>query len=61
MIVGEGGVGKTSLACQIARWGMGLDEDNTRKPKLLASHWMLPVLIEQDLEKTSPVLGSRFC
>ncbi|MGA7935238.1 MAG: HEAT repeat domain-containing protein, partial [Kovacikia sp.] len=27
MIVGEGGVGKTSLACQIARWGMGLDED----------------------------------
>ncbi|MDJ0702662.1 MAG: SUMF1/EgtB/PvdO family nonheme iron enzyme [Leptolyngbyaceae cyanobacterium MO_188.B28] len=26
MIVGEGGVGKTSLACQIARWGLGLVE-----------------------------------
>jgi formylglycine-generating enzyme required for sulfatase activity len=66
MIVGEGGVGKTSLACQIARWGMGLvDATNTPHPRSadshgsppptpthLSAHLMLPVLIEQELEKT---------
>ena len=46
MIVGEGGVGKTSLACQIARWGLGLDSS-------LCGHRMLPVLIEQELTGTS--------
>jgi formylglycine-generating enzyme required for sulfatase activity len=59
MVVGEGGVGKTSLTCRIARWGMGLDEDNTNKPKLLASHLMLPVLIEQELEKASLLTAIR--
>ena len=69
MIVGEGGVGKTSLACQIARWGLGLVE--TERPVVTASpdiqkrdiqereiqkvctHRMLPVLIEQELAGTS--------
>jgi len=44
LIWGEGGAGKTSLACQIARWAMS--EDETER---LCKHQMLPVLIEQDL------------
>ncbi len=44
LIWGEGGSGKTSLACQIARWGMA-DDVNER----LCPHRMLPVLIEQEL------------
>jgi hypothetical protein len=34
-------VGKTSLACQIARWGLQQE---------LCRHRLLPVLIEQELE-----------
>jgi formylglycine-generating enzyme required for sulfatase activity len=41
LIVGEGGSGKTSLACQIAQWGLN---------KQLASHRLLPVLIETELD-----------
>ncbi len=44
LIWGEGGSGKTSLACQIAKWGMSDDEDER-----LCKHRMLPVLIEEDL------------
>jgi hypothetical protein len=45
VIVGEGGAGKTSLACQIMRWSMAeLPEER------LAGHSMLPVLIELDLD-----------
>ena len=44
LIVGEGGAGKTSLACQIARWGMAPDKANRAAP-----HLMLPVLIEDEL------------
>jgi hypothetical protein len=54
MIVGEGGVGKTSLACQIARWGLGLVEaENDQSRPKLCKHKMLPVLIEQELEGTN--------
>jgi HEAT repeat protein len=42
LIWGEGGVGKTSLACQIANWAMSYDP-TTR----LSQHAMLPVLLEQ--------------
>ncbi len=42
LIVGEGGAGKTSLACRIARWG--LDEN--------LAHPMIPVLIEDELQDT---------
>ncbi|MGH7468574.1 MAG: hypothetical protein ACRENP_11490 [Longimicrobiales bacterium] len=44
LIQGEGGAGKTSLACQLGRWGMRGSADG------LCTHALLPVLIEQDLE-----------
>ncbi|NJL46704.1 MAG: hypothetical protein HC929_03380, partial [Leptolyngbyaceae cyanobacterium SM2_5_2] len=47
--MGEGGIGKTSFACQIARWGLGLPEAGEAKPPTLCQHKMLPVLIEQEL------------
>ena len=44
LIWGEGGSGKTSLACQIAKWAMSED-----KEERLCNHLMLPALIEQEL------------
>ncbi|NET38598.1 MAG: SUMF1/EgtB/PvdO family nonheme iron enzyme [Cyanothece sp. SIO1E1] len=41
LIAGEGGAGKTSLACQIAQWGL---------KKQLTPHRMLPILIETELD-----------
>jgi hypothetical protein len=41
LIWGEGGAGKTSWACQIARWGLD---------KQLRSHPMIPVLMETELD-----------
>jgi hypothetical protein len=46
LIWGEGGAGKTSLACQVARWAMA----DIPMERLCAQHRMLPVLIEQALE-----------
>jgi HEAT repeat protein len=46
LIHGEGGSGKTSIACLLARWAM--EEDEGRR--LRREHLMLPVLIEQDAE-----------
>lgn len=45
LIWGEGGIGKTSLACQIAQWSMADDRN-----KRLCRHRMIPVLIEQELD-----------
>ncbi len=45
MIWGEGGAGKTSLACTLAQWAMS-DNETQR----LSKHRMLPVLIEQELD-----------
>ncbi len=45
LIQGEGGVGKTTLSCQIAKWAMSGDETER-----LCKHKMLPVLIEEELE-----------
>jgi HEAT repeat protein len=45
LIWGEGGSGKTSLACQIAKWAMSETRD-TR----LCEHLMLPILIEHELD-----------
>ncbi len=45
LIWGEGGAGKTSLACQIAKWAI-LDDEADR----LCEHQMLPVLIEEELD-----------
>ncbi len=49
LIWGEGGIGKTSLACHLAKWAMA-DNRNER----LARHRMLPVLIEQELDFKLP-------
>ncbi len=48
LIWGEGGSGKTTIACQIAKWAMEKD-----KSKRLTQHLMLPVLIEQELKSQS--------
>ncbi|NEU72665.1 PBS lyase [Hassallia byssoidea VB512170] len=45
LLWGEGGAGKTSLACQLAVWAMS-DDANQR----ISQHKMLPVLIEQELD-----------
>ncbi|AFY32265.1 HEAT repeat domain-containing protein [Calothrix sp. PCC 7507] len=45
LIWGEGGAGKTSLACTLAQWAMS--DDETQR---LSKHRMLPVLIEQELD-----------
>jgi hypothetical protein len=53
LLVGEGGVGKTSLACQIARWGLGPEKPvHQRQSQSFSDHRMLPVLIEQELGET---------
>ncbi|MDF5709220.1 MAG: HEAT repeat domain-containing protein [Nostoc sp. S4] len=48
LIWGDGGTGKTTIACQIAQWAMAND-----KEKRLAEHLMLPVLIEQEPKSQS--------
>ncbi|HAJ61412.1 MAG TPA: PBS lyase [Cyanobacteria bacterium UBA8543] len=45
LIWGEGGAGKTSLACQIAKWAVSGDETER-----LCEHQILPVLIEEELD-----------
>jgi HEAT repeat protein len=45
LIWGEGGAGKTSIACRIARWAMA--DTPEQRP---APHRMLPVLIERELD-----------
>jgi len=44
LIDGQGGAGKTSLACQLGKWAMHGD-----KAKRLTRHAMLPVLIEDEV------------
>ncbi|AFZ22543.1 PBS lyase HEAT-like repeat protein,HEAT repeat protein [Cylindrospermum stagnale PCC 7417] len=54
VICGEGGIGKTSLACQMAGWAVAEAEDNR-----LCKHLMLPVLLEEEFRVTegkSPLL-----
>jgi HEAT repeat protein len=50
LIQGDGGVGKTSLSCQIANWAMSDDETER-----LCKHRMLPVLIEEELEISNEI------
>ncbi|MFM7529669.1 MAG: HEAT repeat domain-containing protein, partial [Nodosilinea sp.] len=47
LLTGEGGAGKTSLACQIARWGL---------ERKLAKYAILPILIEQELGESDNLL-----
>ncbi|MGC8711881.1 MAG: SUMF1/EgtB/PvdO family nonheme iron enzyme [Leptodesmis sp.] len=48
LLTGEGGAGKTSLACQIARWGL---------ERKLAKYAILPILIEQELGESDNLLA----
>ncbi|NEQ39595.1 MAG: NACHT domain-containing protein [Okeania sp. SIO3I5] len=48
LIWGEGGSGKTTIACQIAKWAMKKQQQS----KALAKHLMLPVLIEKEIDHT---------
>ena len=42
LICGEGGAGKTSLACEICNWAMSESEER------LTAHLMIPVLLEEE-------------
>src|SRR5205823_3756101 len=46
LVSAEGGGGKTSLACQLARWAM----DDVDNQALLGDHRAIPLLIEHDLD-----------
>ncbi|NET46082.1 HEAT repeat domain-containing protein [Okeania sp. SIO2B3] len=48
LIWGEGGSGKTTIACQIAKWAM----KKQHQSKALAKHLMLPVLIDKEIDNT---------
>ncbi|NEN88537.1 MAG: NACHT domain-containing protein [Okeania sp. SIO3H1] len=48
LIWGEGGSGKTTIACEIAKWAM----KKQHQSKALAKHLMLPVLIEKEIDNT---------
>jgi formylglycine-generating enzyme required for sulfatase activity len=59
LIWGAGGTGKTSPACQIARWGAGLkteEQDDQNQAERLCQHRMFPVLIDRDLEEDISLL-----
>lgn len=45
LIWGEGGLGKTSLACQLANWAMSNNPED-----YLCEHQMLPILFEEELD-----------
>ena len=44
LIWGEGGAGKTSIACEIAKWA--IDESENKR---ICNHLMIPILIEKEL------------
>jgi HEAT repeat protein len=45
LIYGDGGIGKTSLVCQISHWAMTSEEKQR-----LSAHTMIPILLEQDFD-----------
>ncbi len=45
LIHGEGGIGKTSLACQIARWAISMEPTSRLTPRP-----MIPVVIDDNVE-----------
>ncbi|MBE9029398.1 HEAT repeat domain-containing protein [filamentous cyanobacterium LEGE 11480] len=55
LVWGEGGSGKTSIACYLGKWAMA-----NRKNQRLAKHRMLPVLIEQELDFRVPANKDPF-
>jgi HEAT repeat protein len=57
LIWGEGGSGKTTLACQLGYWAMGSPKNR------LQPHIMLPILIQNDLDETqdNPIHHAILC
>jgi HEAT repeat protein len=56
VILGEGGIGKTSLACQIGQWAMASDS-----AMRLCTHPILPILLEEPFPSAGETTGtSRF-
>ena len=55
LIQGEGGSGKTSWACQIARWGM----ENESEDRLHEHHRMLPVLLDGEFDDFVEAVRAR--
>jgi len=55
LIWGEGGGGKTSLACQIAMWAMSKNQSER-----LCNHAMIPLLIEQEFDYNVPAEADSF-
>jgi hypothetical protein len=47
---GDGGSGKTTLACEIAIWALG----NKKTDRLCESHRMLPIFLEENLAGAKP-------
>lgn len=56
VICGEGGAGKTSLACQLAKWAMNHNPND----RVCPSHKMIPILIEHDFERSAAVEDDQF-
>ena len=48
LIHGDGGTGKTSLACQIANWGLAPASEQRLRP-----HLMIPVILESDFVQSA--------
>jgi len=55
VISGEGGAGKTSRACQLAKWGMSSVEGER-----LTGHLMIPILLEPEFDLRVSETGDRF-
>lgn len=55
LVQGEGGAGKTSLACHFGRWAMVKESDR----RLCESHLMLPILIEGDFTPAAAGAGEE--
>jgi hypothetical protein len=53
VILGEGGIGKTSLACQIGQWAMAPDP-----AARLCPHPMLPILLEEPFTSAGETPGT---
>ena len=47
LLLADGGSGKTSLACQIAKWAM-----SASKAENLCGHRVIPVLVDQELDRS---------
>jgi hypothetical protein len=54
LIRGEGGAGKTSLACQVAKWQL-----SSRASDRITRHFMIPILIETEFKNLRDAIGAQ--